>query len=238
MKALTAEKEAQLTHMLAKGEVENVPQILAMDGPTLRQYTDMPGYWAKMVKDAAQALEDATEDEASQASGAKQLRSARKSSGRKPSVQLEVDVMSEEAIETKNKSFEAGDAGEASEDEVLDPGSEPLGGSGDTDSGEAVEATSGGQGATQRAEQGKGKSGKAEQPPRSTSPQVSAAESAVLSTSLGQSVMSMQSALLSVIQNNKNLVEKVLKQHLESAERSKELKLRKLEMAKGRRPYL
>ena len=51
----------------------------------------MPGYWAKMVKDAVQALEDATEDEASQASGAKQLRSAEKSAGRKPSVQLEVD---------------------------------------------------------------------------------------------------------------------------------------------------
>ena len=64
VKALTDEKEAQLTHMLVKGEVESVAEILAMEGPALREYTDMPGYWAKMVKDAAQALEDATEDEA------------------------------------------------------------------------------------------------------------------------------------------------------------------------------
>ena len=75
MKALTAEKEAQLTQMLSGNDVENISQILAMDGPTLKEYTDMPGYWAKMVKDAAQALEDATEDEASEASGAKQLNS-------------------------------------------------------------------------------------------------------------------------------------------------------------------
>ena len=56
-------------------------------------------------KDAAQALEDATEDEASQASGAKQLRSVEKSAGRKPSVQLEVDEVSEEVIRTTNRSF-------------------------------------------------------------------------------------------------------------------------------------
>ena len=94
VKALTEEKEAQLTHMLSENDVENVAEILAMEGPTLKEYTGMPGYWAKMVKDAAQALEDATEDEASQASGAKQLRSVAKSAGRKPSVQLEVDEMS------------------------------------------------------------------------------------------------------------------------------------------------
>ena len=56
VKALTAEKEAQLTLMLSGNDVENISQILAMDGPTLRDYTDMPGYWAKMVKEAAQAL--------------------------------------------------------------------------------------------------------------------------------------------------------------------------------------
>ena len=53
VKALTAEKEAQLTQMLSGNDVENVSQILAMDGPTLKDYTGMPGYWAKMVKDAA-----------------------------------------------------------------------------------------------------------------------------------------------------------------------------------------
>ena len=107
VKPLTEEKEAQLTQMLIQGEVESVAEILAVGGSELREYTDMPGYWAKMVKDAAQALEDATEDEASQASGAKQLRSVEKSAGRKPSVQLEVDEVSEEVIRTKNRSFGA-----------------------------------------------------------------------------------------------------------------------------------
>ena len=55
VKALTAEKEAQLIRMLNGNDIDNVAQILAMDGPTLKEYTDMPGYWAKMVKDAAQA---------------------------------------------------------------------------------------------------------------------------------------------------------------------------------------
>ena len=56
VKPLTEEKEAQLTHMLVKGEVESVAQILAVGGSELREYTDLPGYWAKMVKDAAQAF--------------------------------------------------------------------------------------------------------------------------------------------------------------------------------------
>ena len=43
VKALTAEKEAQLTQMLSGNDVENISQILAMDGPTLKEYTDMPG---------------------------------------------------------------------------------------------------------------------------------------------------------------------------------------------------
>ena len=42
VKALTAEKEAQLTQMLSGNDVENISQILAMDGPTLKEYTDMP----------------------------------------------------------------------------------------------------------------------------------------------------------------------------------------------------
>ena len=50
VKALTAEKEAQLTQMLSENELENVAEILAMDGSALKEYTGMPGYWAKMVK--------------------------------------------------------------------------------------------------------------------------------------------------------------------------------------------
>ena len=54
VKALTAEKEAQLTLMLSGNDVENISQILAMDGPTLKEYTDtfMPGYFSHVVRQA------------------------------------------------------------------------------------------------------------------------------------------------------------------------------------------